>query len=88
MWKDQATGKTGNVVMLVSEMFNITYEEALKQILKDIDQENIVTTKEGKILEESYAKVKTTISIQKKNFTETDDEYWEPYFITRDILKK
>lgn len=88
MWKDQATGKTGNVVMFVSELKQITYEEALKQILLDIELSNIRTTKEGKSLEESYKKVRTTISVQKKNFTETDDEYWESYFITRDILKK
>jgi hypothetical protein len=88
MWKDQATGKTGNVVMFVCEKLNISYEEALKQILSDIEKGNIKTTKIGKSIEESYKNIKTTISIQKKNFTETDDNYWEQYFITREILKK
>jgi DNA primase len=84
MWKDQATGKSGNVIMFVSELLNITYEEAIQKILSD----NIKVTKEGKSMEETYKKVKTTISIQKKNFTERDNEYWEQYFITREILKK
>lgn len=84
MWKDQATGKSGNVVMFVSELFNITYEEAIQKIISD----NIKQTTEGISIAESYKKLKTTISVQKKNFTETDDNYWEQYFITRDILKK
>jgi len=84
MWKDQATGKSGNVIMFVSELFNITYEEAIQKIISD----NIKQTTEGISIAESYKKVKTTISVQKKNFTETDDNYWEQYFITREILKK
>lgn len=84
MWKDQATGKTGNVVMFVSEKFNISYEDAIQKIVSD----NIKPTTEGISISESYKNVKTTISIQKKNFTETDDNYWEQYLITRDILKK
>jgi hypothetical protein len=88
MWKDQATGKLGNVVMFVSEKLQITYEQALQHILDNIDTGKIKTSKEGKSIEESYKKVSTVISIQKKNYTERDDEYWEQYFITRDILKK
>jgi hypothetical protein len=83
MWKDQATGKSGNVVMFVSELFNITYDEAIQKILTD----NIKQTTEGISIAESYKKLKTTISVQKKNFTETDDNYWGQYFVTRDILK-
>jgi hypothetical protein len=83
MWKDQATGKSGNVIMFVSELFNITYDEAIQKIISD----NIKQTTEGISIAESYKKLKTTISVQKKNFTETDDNYWGQYFITRDILK-
>lgn len=88
MWKDQATGKSGNVIMFVSEKFNITYEDALRKIMSDVENNLIATTKEGKYIEESYKKIKTIISVQKKNFTENDDEYWEQYFITRELLKK
>jgi hypothetical protein len=88
MWKDQATGKAGNVVQFVSEKFNITYQEALNKIMSDIETGNIITTKEGENIRDTYKKTKTIISIQKKNFTEIDDEYWEQYFITREILKK
>lgn len=84
MWKDQATGKSGNVIMFVTELFNISYEDAIQKIVYD----NIKITTEGINITESYKKIKTSISIQKKNLTERDDEYWEQYFITRDILKK
>jgi hypothetical protein len=84
MWKDQATGKSGNVIMFVAELFNITYEDAIQRIVSD----NIKSTTEGISITESYKKIKTSISIQKKNLTETDDEYWEQYFVTREILKK
>jgi 5S rRNA maturation endonuclease (ribonuclease M5) len=88
MWKDQATGKTGNVIHFVSELFKITYEEATAKIVEDIENNSIKTTKEGKEVQEVYSKTKTIISVQKKNFTEVDDDYWEQYLITREILKK
>ena len=89
LWKDQATGKTGNVVSFVSEMFNISLDEALSRIFQDVMHKHAITTSdEGKRITESYKKVKTIISIQKKNFTETDDEFWEQYCINRDILKE
>jgi len=88
MWKDQATGKTGNIIQFVSEKFKESYEIALRRVTTDIENANIRTTKEGKEIQEVYRKTRTIISIQKKNFTEVDDTYWEQYFITRDILKK
>lgn len=88
MWKDQATGKTGNVIQFVGEMFNLTNGNALKKIISDIDAGNIYSTKQGKDIQDRYKKTKTIISIQRKNFTETDDEYWGEYLITRNILKK
>lgn len=88
MWKDQATGKTGNVIQFVSEKFKESYEDALRRITSDVENANIRTTKEGKEIQEVYSKTRTIISIQKKNFTEWDDIYWGQYFITRDILKK
>lgn len=88
MWKDQATGKTGNVIQFVSDKFNEPYNTALQRVTNDVEANNIRATKKGKEIQEIYNKTKTIISIQKKNFTEVDDAYWEQYFITRDILKK
>jgi len=88
LWKDQATGKTGNVVSFVSELLHLTSDEALKKIWQDINDSHIIISDEGKKIQELYKNTKTVISVQKKNFTETDDEFWEQYFITREILKK
>ena len=88
MWKDQATGKSGNVIQFVSDKFNESYNEALRRIIQDIEHLNIRSTEKGREIQEIYNKTKTIISVQKKNFTEVDDEYWEQYFITREILKK
>jgi len=88
MWKDQATGKTGNVVQFVSEKFNISYNDALKKILSDIENVNISCTEKGRYIQESYSRVKTVISVQRKNFTDIDDQYWGQYYVSREILKK
>jgi len=88
MWKDQATGKSGNVIQFVSDKFNESYNDALRRIIQDIEHLNIRSTEKGREIQEIYNKTKTIISVQKKNFTEVDDEYWEQYFITREILKK
>jgi len=88
MWKDQGTGKTGNVIQFISEKFHISYDSALQRVTEDVENNSIRTTKRGKEIQEIYSKTKTIISIQKKNFTEVDDAYWEQYFVDRDILKK
>lgn len=88
LWKDQATGKTGNIIHFVAELFNISYEDAFHKILIEYEDDKIGPTKEGEKIQQSYKKMKTIISIQKKNFTEIDEVYWEQYFITREILKK
>lgn len=89
LWKDQATGKSGNIISFVAELFNLTTKEAFSKLYDDIIRKNLILiTDKGKRIEDSYKKTKTIISIQKKNFTETDDNYWGQYFINRDILKK
>jgi hypothetical protein len=87
LWKDQATGKTGNVIQFVAELFNLSQDNALQKIAHDVKDNLIKVSKEGERLQESYRKTKTVISIQKKNFTDIDDTFWGQYFITRDILK-
>jgi hypothetical protein len=88
MWKDQATGKTGNVIQFISEKFQESHGDSLRRLSSDVDSARIRISKMGKEIQERYKKTSTIISVQKKNFTEVDDAYWEQYFITRDILKK
>jgi len=88
LWKDQATGETGNVVKFVEKLHNISYKDSLQKIWDDIIIGNIQCSAIGKYIKDSYENVRTTISISRKNFTKTDDEYWEQYFIDRELLKK
>ena len=88
LWKDQATGETGNVVKFVERMNNISYQDALLKIWDDIIVGHIKYSDHGKYIKEEYSNVRTTISISRKNFTKADDEYWGQYFIGRDLLKK
>jgi hypothetical protein len=88
LWKDQATGKTGNVVQFVAELFHISTKEALCMITDNIKSGKIALSEKGLSFKHSFSRTKTIISIQRKNFSEIDDEFWEKYFITRDLLKK
>jgi len=88
LWKDQGTGKTGNIISFVAELFSITNDNALHKIFQDVIHKDLIPrTLKGEKIKEYYKNIKTIISIQRKNFTEVDDEYWGQYFITRDILK-
>lgn len=87
LWKDQATGKVGDVVDFVAELAKISIKEAFKHIYESIKCGKIILSEKGLIYKHRYNKVKTIISIQRKNFTETDDEFWGQYLITREILK-
>ena len=89
LWKDQGTGKSGNIISFVAELFSLTYEESLIKVSHDVVVKDLVsTTEKGSRIQDSYKKTKTIISIQRKNFTDADDEFWGKYFITREILKK
>ncbi len=88
LFKDQATGDIGNCFKFVKILTYKTYKEALKDIWSNIIEKNIQPSKQGKIIRDRYKNRKTMISIKRKNFTKSDDEYWGQYKITRDILKK
>lgn len=88
LWKDQATGETGNVISFVAKKENIQNIDALKKIWEDVLTEKIISSCVGKYIQDMYKNVRTTISITRKNFTKTDDEYWGQYYIDRDLLKK
>ena len=88
LWKDQATGDTGNVIKFVEKVQNLSYSDALRKVWDDVVIGAIKCSDMGKYIKETYQNVRTTISVARKNFTKTDDDYWGQYFIDRELLKK
>lgn len=87
LFKDQATGQTGNCITFITMLFNITYYKALQKVWKDMCLNNIVITDKGKQVKEASG-INTEILILKRNFTKSDDDYWNQFGITRDDLKQ
>jgi DNA primase len=87
LYKDYGTGNTGNCVQLVQELFNISYREALIKILGDLVNNNLKRSVEGITIKEDYESVSTVISVKRKNFCKTDDDYWGQYGLFRDDLR-
>jgi hypothetical protein len=87
LYKDYGTGNTGNCVQFVQELFNISYRESLIKILDDLTNNNLRRSVEGISIKEDYESVSTIISIKKKNFCKTDDDYWGQYGLLRDDLR-
>jgi len=89
LWKDQATGKTGNIVTFVKEIEGLYHnKQALKLIYDKFVRGIIQPTPEGIRIRNSYSKLRKSISIKRQNFTKNDDEYWSQYHIERETLKK
>ena len=89
LWKDQATGKTGNIVTFVKEIENLYHnKQALKLIYDKFVKGIIQPTIEGIRVREHYDRLRKSISIKRQNFTRSDDEYWLQYGISRETLKK
>lgn len=86
MYKDLATGSTGNCIQFVAELKQISYREAVVDILSNLNNKLKIST-HGISIKEDYENTKTIISIKKKNFTETDDLYWNQYCLFRDDLR-
>jgi 5S rRNA maturation endonuclease (ribonuclease M5) len=88
MYKDFATGETGNVIKFVQTMFSLTYHKALEKIWNDIIVGGKIKERTPRIetIQKEPSKV---IGIKRKNFTKRDDDYWEVrYNIDRSTLKK
>jgi hypothetical protein len=89
LWKDQSTGKVGNVVTFVKEIEDFYHnKQALKHIYNKFVKGEIVSTKEGLRVKEYFNRLRRNISIKRQNFTKNDDEYWGKYQISRETLKK
>ena len=88
LFKDQATNQTGDCFKFVEIKFNLTFKEALDKIWNDIIANDLHITKKGIIIRDYYKNKKTIVSVKRKNFTKTDDDYWGQYHINRDTLKQ
>lgn len=88
LWKDFATGDTGNVVQFVMRIYDLTYWKALEKIWDTmIAGKKITPSKNRQLIREPANNLKTHIGIKRKNFSKVDDDYWEQYGITRKTLK-
>ena len=88
MFKDLATNISGDCFKLVQLLFELTPSQTLKKIWKDIIDCNLYRSQEGVKIEKAEVSSKKSILIKRKNFTDTDDEYWSKYLIDRDTLKE
>ena len=87
LYKDLATGSSGNCISFVQELFNISYREAIVKIISDTINKNLTISTEGISIKEDYESTKTIISVRRKNFCKTDDDYWGQYYLFRDDLR-
>jgi len=87
MYKDFATGETGNVAKFVQKMFDLSYHKALEKIWDDLILTKKVKQRKPRIEIEPKDPSKI-IGIKRKNFTKTDDEFWGKYGLSRDVLKR
>jgi hypothetical protein len=87
LYKDLATGSTGNCIKFVQELFDISYREAIIKIISDTINKNLTISTEGITIKEDYESTKTIISIRRKNFCKIDDDYWGQYYLFRDDLR-
>jgi hypothetical protein len=87
LFKDHATGDIGNCFKFVSLLFDLKYSETLDKIWNEIVTNNVIS-EQGIVIRDYYKNKKTIVSVKRKNFTKTDDDYWGQYYLSRDILKK
>lgn len=89
IYKDFATGDSGNAIKFVQALFGLNYNEALKKVWQDLV---IKKPKEFYKKIQTYEKEpvdkKCKIEIKKKNFTQKDLDYWNQFGIQKETLKK
>lgn len=88
LFKDHGTGDCGDVITFISKLHNISYTQALRMVFNDVTKQHILITDTGKYVQEQYDNIRKSISVQRRNFTETDDKYWSKFHINRTTLKE
>jgi 5S rRNA maturation endonuclease (ribonuclease M5) len=91
MFKDHATGHSGDIVLLVSYLFGLKYTEALWKIAYDLKLTDVVITAERKAI--AHAKKITSketvkIGIKVREWQRHDANFWKSFGIKKTTLKK
>ena len=88
LWKDFATGETGNVITFVAKKLRVSNQEALEKIQKDFkgfDTGNSDFRKYRSI----YNNKNYELLHIPKNFTKVDEDYWTGrYYLPISFIKK
>ena len=86
MFKDFSTGKGGNKINLIQELFNVSYSHALERMIKDYN----VYVKENPINRKSIKPVTKWEMwlVVPRDWYKTDAEYWLQYNIGSSMLEK
>lgn len=91
MWKDQGTGRFGDIFDLVQAIFNLTTRrDAMFRVMADFGIGGTVTarimgTRSVTTVERKYADP-VDIDIKSRLFDKRDDLYWNNFNVNRDIL--
>lgn len=89
VWKDWGTGKYGDCFNLVQELYNCSFNEALKIIMSDFQIRNydrIPFVKREEVVESK--KKEKYILVKKQPFTKVDKEYWNKFGISLNTLTR
>ena len=80
-WKDFGTGESGNIVGLMSRLWNVSYSEALLKIKMDegepIPRVSMVHRYRGKI----HVTSNSTIKVKVRDWKEWDSQFWNSFGI-------
>ena len=87
IYKDFATGESGNVINLVQLLFELKYHEALKKVWQDIIVHKSISFRKATDKFEAQNETKNLIEVKKKNYTDKDLEFWGKYNISKETLK-
>lgn len=86
-FKDFSTGKQGNKVNLVSELFNLSYGQAVNKICTDYERylrDNDYTSVNEYKIQNKYR----VVDFEIRHWTNIDAKYWGKFKITSSILEK
>lgn len=86
-FKDFSTGKQGNKVTLISELFNLSYGQAINKICSDYEKylkDNDYTSVNEYKVQNKYR----VVDFEIRHWTNVDAKYWGKFKITSGILEK
>lgn len=86
LFKDQGTGETGDCFKFVQILLGLSYKDTLQEIWNNIIENKISKSTIGEKYFYYIPSNKSSISIERKNYTKLDLDFWEQYGITRKLL--